>query len=158
MAAGSGGNNRPFYSYVKQKTKSRPSIGPLKHEGVSVTDNKEMATLLNKCFGDSFTREDSSNIPEPEPMEMGGFLYNINITVAAVRKKINSLRSKSESGSRVPRPNGSCACRLEMPLRGHLDRPAQPAVEEIVAFFGCYSGCCSLHPFYPYPHLRCCAA
>ena len=98
LAAGSGGNNRPFYSYVKQKTKSRPSIGPLKHEGVSVTDNKEMATLLNKCFGDSFTREDSSNIPEPEPMEMGGFLYNINITVAAVRKKINSLRSESAAG------------------------------------------------------------
>ena len=28
LVAGSGGNNRPFYSYVKQKTKSRPSIGP----------------------------------------------------------------------------------------------------------------------------------
>ena len=63
-----------------------------------------------------------------------------------------------EYGSRVPRPTGSCACRSEMPLRGHLDRPAQPAVEEIVAFFGCYSGCCSLPPSYPYPQLRCCAA
>ena len=36
----------------------------------------------------------------------------------------------------VPRPNGSCACQSEMPLRGHLDRPAQLAVEEIVAFGG----------------------
>ena len=29
LASGNGGNNRPFFSYVKQKTKSRPSIGPL---------------------------------------------------------------------------------------------------------------------------------
>ena len=98
LAADSGGNRRPFYSYVKQKTKSRPSIGPLKQGGVSVTGNKEMATLLNKCFGESFTREDSSNIPQPESMEMEGFLYNINITVAAVRKKINGLRSESAAG------------------------------------------------------------
>ena len=31
LASGNGGNSRPFFSYVKQKTKSRPSIGPLKH-------------------------------------------------------------------------------------------------------------------------------
>ena len=31
-------------------------------------------------------------------MEMEGFLYNINITVAAVRKKINGLRSESAAG------------------------------------------------------------
>ena len=44
--------------------------------------------------------------------------------------------ARAESGSRVPRPNGSCAFRSEMPLRGHLDRPAQLAAEEIVALGG----------------------
>ena len=68
MAEGNGGNNRPFFSYVKHRTKSRPSIDPLKHGGASVTGNKEMAALLNKCFGEAFSREDLSDIPEPEPM------------------------------------------------------------------------------------------
>jgi hypothetical protein len=32
LAKGNGGNKHPFFSYIKQKTKSRPSIGPLKNE------------------------------------------------------------------------------------------------------------------------------
>ena len=98
MAEGNGGNKRPFFSYVKNETKSRPSIGPLKHGGASVTGNKEMAAPLNKCSGEAFTREDLSDIPELEPMELGGLLSDINITVAAVRRKINGLRSESASG------------------------------------------------------------
>ena len=58
----------------------------------------EMATILNECFCESFTREDSTNIPEPEPMDMGGSIYYINITVAAVRRKIKNLRSESAAG------------------------------------------------------------
>ena len=41
---------------------------------------------------------------------------------------------RPEYGSRVLSPNSGCACQSEMPLRGHLDGPAQPAIEEIVAF------------------------
>ena len=64
LADGNGGNKRPFFTYVKEKTRSRPSFGPLKSGGVTVTGNKEMATLLNKCFGESFTREDTANVPD----------------------------------------------------------------------------------------------
>ena len=98
LASGNGGNNRPFFSYVKQKTKCRPSIGPLKHGGVTVTGNKEMAELLNTCFGEAFTKEDKQRVPEPEAMELGGILDNISITVAAVRRKINGLRSEAAAG------------------------------------------------------------
>ena len=98
LALGNGGNNRPFFSYVKQKTKCRLSIGPLKHGGVTVTGNKEMAELLNTCFGEAFTKEDKQRVPEPEAMELGGILDNISITVAAVRRKINGLRSEAAAG------------------------------------------------------------
>ena len=98
MASGNGGNSRPFFSYVKQKTKSRPSIGPLKHVGTTVTGNEEMATLLNQCFGEVFTREDTDNIPEPAAMNLGNLLEDINISVSAVRRKIRGLRAESAAG------------------------------------------------------------
>jgi len=60
----SNGNNRPFYSYIKQKTKSRPSIGPLRNEQKEmVSDDQGMTELLNNFFGSVFTREDTTNVP-----------------------------------------------------------------------------------------------
>ena len=98
LASGNGGNSRPFFSYVKQRTKSRPSIGPLKHGGSTITGNREMATLLNRCFGEVFTREDRANIPDPAAMDLGSVLDNIHISVAAVRRKIKGLRAESAAG------------------------------------------------------------
>jgi uncharacterized HAD superfamily protein len=55
---------------VKQRTKSRPSIGPLKDgDGMVVTDDKAMADLLNRSFKSIFTRKDMSNVPVPEDMQ-----------------------------------------------------------------------------------------
>ena len=65
---------------------------------MTVTGNKEMAELLNTCFGEAFTKEDKQRVPEPEAMELGGILDNISITVAAVRRKINGLRSEAAAG------------------------------------------------------------
>ena len=98
LASGNGGNSRPFFAYVKQRTKSRPSIGPLKHGGSTITGNREMATLLNRCFGEVFTREDRANIPDPAAMDLGSVLDNIHISVAAVRRKIKGLRAESAAG------------------------------------------------------------
>ena len=45
-----GGNNRPFYSYVRSKTKNIVGVGPLKDRtGQLVRGNKEKATI-QKCF------------------------------------------------------------------------------------------------------------
>ncbi len=58
------GNSRPFYTYVKKKTKSRTAIGPLlDSEKKSITGEKEMADLLNGFFSSVFTREDLTSIP-----------------------------------------------------------------------------------------------
>ena len=41
-------SKRPFNSYVKSKTKYRSNVGPLKVNSAIITDNKEMAKVLNK--------------------------------------------------------------------------------------------------------------
>ena len=41
------GNKRPFNVYVKSKTKSRTNVGPLKVNDALITDNKDMAKILN---------------------------------------------------------------------------------------------------------------
>lgn len=98
LASGSRGNKKPFYSYVRQKTKSRQAVGPLKENGAQVSGNIEMATLLNKCFGEVFMRENLSNIPVVEDLTMDSMLTDVKITVATVRKKINSLRREAAAG------------------------------------------------------------
>ena len=62
------GNKRPFNSYIKSRTSSRINIGPLKDGDKLVSDNLEMATILNKTFSAVFTQEDRSNIPQCAPV------------------------------------------------------------------------------------------
>ncbi len=58
LADGYSGNSRPFYSYIKKKTKSRPSIGPLKDKKEKVvTEDQEMAEVLNEFFSSVFLQE-----------------------------------------------------------------------------------------------------
>jgi hypothetical protein len=49
---------------MKQRTKTKPTIGPLKDTSAqTVTDTVGMAPLLNKTFNAVFTREDTGVIP-----------------------------------------------------------------------------------------------
>jgi hypothetical protein len=46
LASGNGGQKRPFFVYIKKRTQSRPSVGPLKTEdGQTVADSEGMANL-----------------------------------------------------------------------------------------------------------------
>jgi len=55
LANTKGGGNRQFYAYVKRKTKSKATIGPLKDKNKKViTDDEEMAVLLNDFFSSVF--------------------------------------------------------------------------------------------------------
>ena len=57
-------NSRRFANYIKSKTKTRISVGPLKdQEGKLVTDELEMAKTLHKFFSEVFTEEDVVNMP-----------------------------------------------------------------------------------------------
>ena len=90
---------RKFYAYVKQKTKSRPSIGPLKAEdGRLVAEDEGMAEEFNTFFSTVFTREDMGKIPEPANQFAGNRLTTVQITTAKVKAKIRNLKRGSAPG------------------------------------------------------------
>ena len=69
---------RQFYAYVKQRTKYRPSIGPLKdRSGRVVQEERAMVDLFNEFFSSVFTREDVSIIPEPQLQNQGDMLSDV---------------------------------------------------------------------------------
>lgn len=93
-----GNNKKKFDSYVKNKTKNRHGIGPLKHNNITVTDDAEMATLLNNFFSSVFTREDTNNVPTMPILPCNSVLNSIRFEVSDVEKKIDNLKLTSSSG------------------------------------------------------------
>jgi hypothetical protein len=98
LANEKGSSNGPFYAYVKKSSKIRSTIGPLKDkENRTITDDKEMAELLNKFFSSVFTREDVQNVPSAAEMEAPS-LETMDITYRMVQEKIRSLKPASAPG------------------------------------------------------------
>ena len=92
------GNKRPFNSYIKSKTKSRVTVGPLKQGSSLVTDNQQMASILNNQFSSVFTNENLSNIPPCPDTSGGNSIQDIYFDPDKVYRKILSLRVSSSSG------------------------------------------------------------
>ena len=90
---------RQFYAYVKQRTKTRPSIGPLKNkEGHVVSNDKDMAEIFNEFFSSVFTREDTEQVPEPQEMHFRSELRETQVTTKKVKEKIKKLRRGAAAG------------------------------------------------------------
>ena len=88
-----------FYSYIKQKTKSRSGVGPLKTTaGQTVKENKGMANVLNEFFSSVFNREDRNTVPEPDLEHEGDNLTEVKITRKKVQEKIKNPRTGSAAG------------------------------------------------------------
>jgi len=99
LADNGNGGNRQFFAYIRRKTKSKPTIGPLKDKDKRVvTDDEEMATMLNEFFSSVFTQEDSTNIPAADEMPTASNLGDVKITSSAIRKKIRNLRPNAAAG------------------------------------------------------------
>jgi hypothetical protein len=97
LADGNGGNTRPFYSYIKQRTKSKPGIDPLKNQKMEiVAEDQGMAELLNNFFSCVY-EEDTEHIPMAENMETNT-MEEVNITEKMVREKIRKLKPDSAAG------------------------------------------------------------
>ena len=63
----------------KSKTKTVTSIGPLKYEdGSLITEDIDMAEMLNTFFASIFTQEETDTVPKLEP-ETGSLLTDIEI-------------------------------------------------------------------------------
>ena len=96
-------NKRPFYAYVKGKTKSRQTVGQLRRKDGTTTENdKEAAEELNIFFGSVYSKKDSIQPPpdrrrEEEEMKM----RKVRITDRKIKEKIEKMRAEA-----APGPNG----------------------------------------------------
>ena len=96
--ADGGSSNKPFYSYVKSKTKTRVGVGPLKDlDGNLVSSSKEMASMLNGYFSSVFSPE-MDRPPDIQEMEVRSKLETIDISTRKVQKKIRELKPDSAPG------------------------------------------------------------
>ena len=99
LASQKSSNKKPFYNYVKKKTRTRAGIGPItKENGEMAIEEKEVAEELNKYFSSVFTREDTANVPAPPLIKAKTKLTSTFITSAKVRRKIRQLKSHSAAG------------------------------------------------------------
>lgn len=98
LAEDSKGNSRPFYAYLRKKTRSRATVGPLTAQnGHLITDDAGMAEVLNNYFASVFTTE-GEYVPDPEVKDVGSLLNDMDITTKMVSDKIKKLRPASAPG------------------------------------------------------------
>ena len=110
-----------FWSYMKQRTANRVTVGPLVRDNVVITDDKQMCDVLNQQYCSVFTREDLSNLPEAE----NKFHYSedlelndIQFTKEKAKAKLSKLKPSSAPGPDLiwPRALNKLAGALCTPL------------------------------------------
>ena len=87
LAKNSKKNPKAFYSYIKKKSSNKVTVGPLKDsEDTLVTDDKQMADILNIHYCSMFTREDRASMPLVETLFQGEeSLSTVNISEEKVK-------------------------------------------------------------------------
>ena len=92
-------NPKAFYSYLKKKNCNKVSVGPLIDGENLVTDDSQMAELLNNFFCSVFTREKLADMPEPEQLYRGDEpLTEADFKEEDVRKKLTNLKPSAAPG------------------------------------------------------------
>ena len=91
-------NKRPFNAYVKSRTKSRVNVGPLKIDGIVITDNKGMADGLNSFFASVFSPGGSGQRAHIPAKPCDTPLNNMLISPTSVKRKLDSLKAGSAPG------------------------------------------------------------
>jgi hypothetical protein len=92
-------NPRKFNSYLKSKTRNRVSVGQLKGVDGLVSDDGEMAGILNAQYTSVFTMEDTTSIPEPEILFTGDDpLREVRFLGGEVEKKLKNLKVAGAPG------------------------------------------------------------
>ena len=120
-------STKTFANYMKSKSKTKNGIGPLKSSSRAlITDEKDMAEMLNKFFATVFTKEDISNIPVRES-ETEIRLENVTFTTSKIREKIRGLKTNS-----APGPNG-ISVKLLQTAREELLGPLQIIYEKTLS-------------------------
>ena len=92
-------NNKLFWRYVNSQRNTKTTIPDLKRKDGSLTsDDREKAELLNDQFCSVFTNEDTSNIPDIDPLPTNTKLENIEVKTTEVIKQLKGLRTQKSCG------------------------------------------------------------
>ena len=82
--------------------KVKESVGPIEDDqGNLIKDEKQMANIFSEFFKSVFTREDITNIPEPEQIYKGTAeeqITDVNINVERVKKKLKEMNASKAPG------------------------------------------------------------
>ena len=99
-------NKRPFYAYVKGKTKSRQTVGQLRRKDGTTTENdKEAAEELNIFFGSVYSKKDSIQPPPDRRREEAEMkMRKVRITDRKIKEKIEKMRAEAAPGPDGIRP------------------------------------------------------
>jgi hypothetical protein len=99
LAADKTANKKPFFNYIRKRTRFKDTVGPLKAANEElIKDLADMAEELNKCFSDVFTREDTTRVPEPQHQRTRSKIHNVFITTQKVRSQIKKLKPTGAAG------------------------------------------------------------
>ena len=90
-------DSKPFYSYMRSKTGTRTGVGPIKVNGRTLVQDKDMAEELNSYFGSVFQTEDTKELPQAEARRCRGCCSNMTFRPSQVRK-IEQLKQRSTPG------------------------------------------------------------
>ena len=102
-----------LYKLIKSKRTDSMGIAPLKRNGLTFSDSKTKADILNDQFCNAFTREDLSNIPNLENSPHPD-MEEITVEENGVRKLLRNLNPRKASGpDKIP-------CRLLKELANEL--------------------------------------
>jgi hypothetical protein len=98
LARGEDKNNR-FAKYIKSKTKSKTTVGPLVNQDKELTTGeREMSAEFNKFFPSVFTQENLQNIPEPVQEKIRLKMQPVDTTRQQIRNKIGKLGKDAAPG------------------------------------------------------------
>ena len=95
-------NSKAFFQYIRGKEQVRTSVGPLRNStGRVVSEESEMAGLLNRYFASTFTQEQSGELPIAESIYRGGeegLLQKIQVGMEEVKEQRGNLRVDKAPG------------------------------------------------------------
>ena len=92
------GNKRPFNSYIKSKTSTKTTVGPLKDGNELISDNLKMANMLNQAFSKVFTNENLTTLPDCPSINDPYSVEDIFFDAETVKTKIKNLKISSSAG------------------------------------------------------------
>ena len=96
-------DRKGFFKYAKSKMKAKEGVGPIEDsDGNILRDEKKMAEEFSIFFKSIFTEEDTTVIPDPEPVFTGTEeekLTTIDITEERVLKKLKQINPSKSAGN-----------------------------------------------------------